>query len=187
MMNRKFIIGLIILAALLSTAFFFLIPKSPQLSNNYNLTIEKDEDTSEVIDLFSEAFSGRESVKCTFNQSGNVSAVYVKKGKIRIDSMGMDGAQYGNAIIDGNMVYVWQMGNNEGIMIDTSNYKSANGGIPDQVMNAEKIKQEVEKSKPTCIKETIDDAVFIPPSSVIFTDYSSMMQKVQPSGAMTQE
>ncbi len=187
-MNKKFIIGLVVVGVVLAGAFFFLIPKSSQLSDNGDSTTGKDQDAMEVADLFTKAFTGNESIKCTFSDNGSTGTAYIKQGKIRFDSAGVDGAQYGNAIVNGSVVYVWQTGNNEGIMIDTSKYQSANGGLPDQVMDAEKIKQEVEKNKPNCVKENIDDSVFTPPSTVKFTDYSSFMnQQTQPTGAMTQE
>lgn len=186
-MNKKILLLGGIIVVILSLSFYFLLPRSSQLNNLASSQKQNDSSNSNATDLFAQAFIGGDSVKCTFTQDGKESASYIKKGKIRFDSQGVDGAAYGNAIVNGNLVYVWQTGNNEGIMIDTSKAQGASSAVGQQYMDAEKIKTEVEKNQPTCVKENIDDSIFTPPATVTFTDYSSMMQKVQPSGAMTQE
>lgn len=179
-MNKRIIILGVVVVAILAAAFFFLMPKTSPLNNNGTKT-GNNNTPEQNADLFTQAFTGNESVKCAFTQEGSSATAYIKQGKIRIDSMGTDGAQYGNAIINGNMVYVWQTGNNTGYKIDTSTYEGANGMSGQEFTDPEKIKQEVQQSQPSCNKENIDDSVFTPPASVTFSDYSQMMQQFQNS------
>lgn len=177
-MNKRILILGAIIVVILAAAFFFLMPKNAPLNNNGNTG-----DANTTADLFTQAFTGGGSVKCTFTQEGSTATAYIKQGKIRFDSMGTDGAQYGNAIINGNIVYVWQAGSNQGMMIDSSKIEGANAGVNEQFMDAENIKAEVEKNQPNCVQENVDDAVFTPPASVTFTDYSAMTQQMQQNPA----
>lgn len=171
-MNRNFIIGLIVLGVILAGSFFFLIPKVTPLSNNGSVTTDSSD---ALVSMFMAAYEGNESIKCTFTDDKSEGTAYIKQGKIRFDSMGTDGAQYGNAIVNGKMLYIWQTGSNEGYMIDTSKYQDEDGQMAGQFIDAEKIKDEVAQNKPNCVKEQIDDAMFTPPSTVTFSDFSAMM------------
>lgn len=182
-MNKRILILGVVIVILLAAAFFFLMPKSSPLNNNGTQT-GNNNTPEQNADLFTQAFTGGGSVKCTFSQEGSAATAYIKQGKIRIDSQGVDGAEYGNAIVDGNMVYVWQTGNNTGFKIDTTSYEGGNESGSQQFTDPERIRSEVQKSQPNCVQENVDDSVFAPPAAVKFTDYSQMMQQMQqnPSG-----
>jgi len=188
-MNRKFLIGALIFAAVLAAAFFFFLPQSPFYLNKTAVNTNQTDDSSDnsTESLFMQAFTGGESMKCTYTDDGNTSTAYIKKGKIRVNSAGVDGKEFGNAIIDGNIVYAWQVGSSEGMKIDTTTYGDNPVGTVEGVMDAEKIKQIVEESKPECVKEAISDDLFVPPTTVTFKDISAFMQQAVPTGASEED
>lgn len=143
-----------------------------------------------------QAIKSGEPVVCTITgQDGAVVTYQLKGGKMRADGMqlGREGTT-GSMINDMAFIYTWESGSAEGMKLalnrptpaaaveaDEAAEEPLPPAAPDFSDEADVREYEGQGFAVDCQKETIDDAVFVPPAEVTFTDPTQMMQ-----GAMEQ-
>lgn len=161
--NRNFLLLVSAGAVILILSLYFFVPKAPPpvLSEAQN----------ENIDIALKAFQGEGSVKCVIKSGDAPGTAYIKNGNVRFISSSPKTAKIGNAILKGNMGYVWADGAKEGMKADTDN------PLVQAYLSVDKIKEQIDKSNPTCATAVINDSLFVPPSSVVFSDVLKMFLK----------
>jgi len=131
-------------------------------------------------------FSMAGSQKCTFSdQTSNSSGtVYISSGKMRGDFQSADNGKTNSShmINDGQYVYFWSDGQNNGYkmslttikqqesQVTTSPQSNSSEQTPSQGVNMK------QQSNYSCGPWSEDASMFTVPTNVTFTDYSSMMQ-----------
>lgn len=170
-MNTRLLIPIAIIAVVAIGGIAFLsINKSPQNSSQKSTE-------SVVTDLFADAFGGSGSIKCEFEEETSTGTAYIKNGMVRIDGVGTNGQQSGSVIFKDNIVYAWEEGSTQGYMLDTSQLEKPEDGASQLgFTSAEDIRSEIEKNKPNCSKESIDDSIFDPPVDVDFQSFESLFK-----------
>jgi len=172
-MNKNLlIIGGVILVVAVGGYFLMNRGTSPisQTSNPQN-----DE---QLVSVITNAFGGSGSIKCTYSDETSQGIAYIKNGMVKVESKGTDGAQYGNAIMKNDTLWTWETGGAEGFMM--TNISQYQGDVPEGYStDPNKIRAQIEQSRPDCNEENIADSVFEPPTNVKFEDFSSMMEDIQ--------
>ena len=187
MKKKQLIVVIIIVLIILVGGGFFLSKHSmspSQAGQTANSAMQSATGKKSLFDFFS--MTG--SQKCTFTNSStnNGGTVYVSSGKMRGDfqekNNSTGASEQTHMINDGTYVYIWTDGQNNGYKMSESFIKQeesqpteapANGSSANQPSQAVDMHQQVNTS---CGAWTADASMFVPPTNITFTDYSSMMQ-----------
>lgn len=151
-----------------------------------------------IVTSIKDALAKSQSLQCTYTDANGVSTVvYIKSGAIRTDYTGKTAQESGSVIMKDNKMYSWN--GKQGMMMtfDISKLESVTPGAQ-KVTPGQKDPNEVvgnlEQYKESCTPANVADSVFVPPTDIKFTDFSSMMKQgtqTNPSGttggAMTEE
>ncbi len=123
--------------------------------------------------------------QCTFSdkKTGGSGTVYTGSGNVRGDFLSQSNSTNSNLtkshmITDGKYIYFWTEGNTKGykMALDVISQMSSNeAGLKSQTLDMQK------QVDYTCNPWTVDKSEFTLPSTVTFTDYTSMMQGVMKS------
>lgn len=139
-----------------------------------------------VISSIQDALSKSLSLKCDFSdeKTGQKTIAYMKAGSIRSDIMGKTKEENSSVILKDKKMYMWTGKQGMTMAFDMNEMmKDLPSGTPkapgtSQAPNGAQMMEQLEKFKEKCQPAAVDDALFVPPSDVVFQDLSKMM----PSG-----
>lgn len=174
-MNKNLLIlGAVVLV--IAIGGYLFLNRNPQVSPTTN----NPQNIEEMSNIVMSAFEGNGSVKCTFQDESSQGTVFIKNGMMRMESAGTAGAQNGNVILKNDTMWFWENESTEGFMMENvSQYQNDPDISEEYKVDAESVRDEIEKKDASCVEENIADGVFEVPASVTFKNYSSMMEDVQ--------
>lgn len=183
-MDKKFIyIGVAIVVLLVLAGGAFMLtrnsPSAPQTGNEIQSTVTPaaTENPSSQTSLKDLLLSGS-SQKCTYqdkSDSIDISGTsYITAGKVRSDYQTTAAGKVtaGHMIMDGKTSYIWMDGQTTGFKMTFD--------VNETVSTQAAGQQSVDVSKVldyNCSAWTTDNSLFTPPTTLKFTDFSSMMPK----------
>ncbi len=140
------------------------------LKNNDAPAPADDAFVSEESDMMAAAFNGNGSIKCTYTdvESGAVSTIYVKNGKVRVDAE-VEGAT-ASGIYGMDMMYSWgMMGGTQYGFKFAANAADAQANVPTKA----ELQALASDSGAVCAPSDISDSLFVPPSDIQFQDMTT--------------
>lgn len=171
-MPKVAIIAVVVLAVLaLGGYFFFSRPDTPQEGTvSDNITDRMSENA---------IFSGLDTNKpivCDYTDEFGQTTAYMADNKVRVE--GVTDGQSTSAIIDGDTVYFWDPATNEGYsMTITDDMQQMPEQAPDAPLSQDDINEELEQKQADCRNESFDTSLLTPPASIVFQDFTQMMQE----------
>lgn len=172
-MNKKVLIA-IIGVAVLAVVGVFLLSRSNSLSLPGSENANQNQG-QEQLSLFAQAFNGLGSVKCEYDSEMGQGTAYIKDGKVKFTTISE--SQSANIIMVDGFMYMWGVGSEDGVVIDTNQYQEDENEVLNYT-SEEDVKAEIEANTPECVNENIDDAMFDPPIEVNFVDYNQFLQQI---------
>lgn len=140
---------------------------------------QQSESKQSVATSIKDALSQSVSLECSYTDGeGRESKTYIKNGAVRSDYIGQTPEETGSVIVQGNMMYVWNA-QKQGFKMEipeVTGTQQQTDPVAAGVTQKEDLLAELEKYKDACKPAVVSDSLFTPPSDVVFTDYSQMMQ-----------
>jgi len=170
--NKNIIIAVVILILLAAGGFLFLNKSGTSpLQNSRTAT-----GTSQKSSLKALLGLGTNQ-KCSYSdqESGSSGTLYLGNGNARGDFLTTaNGSEQGShMIIDGQSMYVWTEGENQGFMMKRDAIEDIQENSAGNAPKTVDINEEVDYD---CSSWSPDSSMFSAPSNVTFQDYSSIMQ-----------
>ena len=160
-----------------------------------------DEIRKEAGELANAIQSGK-SIRCNMtNTVNNGQAEYILKGeKMKMTGTGFsENQQSGGMISDGTYIYTWDDITQKGVKMKAPDKETVESAqqeaeqmtrdVPDFSNDADLQKYEDSGYQINCNPEDVNDAEFMPPADVVFSDLSSLMEQIPQdvSEGMTKE
>ena len=194
--TTRIIIAVVVILILIVGLYFVFGKKSSNPLQSVQKSVQNKvaQMTNQKMSL-SDFFSLAGSKKCTFSDKTNNSSgtVYIGNGEMRGDFQSTDNgkATASHMINDGKYVYMWTDGQKSGYKMSTDIVKKEAAQVtlsPDNSGSSEtqpssgpvNMNQQADYS---CGGWSVDTSMFTLPQGITFTDYSSMMQGMQNTGA----
>ena len=172
-MNKKFlplvIVGAVVLLAVGAFAFFS--------TNKGSLPGTVQERAAEGSKSLRDLMAAGGSQKCEFkDDEGNSGTSYISGGKVRTDYTTLvEGVETsGHMILDGNTMYTWMDGENQGFMMTFDPEDVNDEDVPETAGDGASVDLD-EETDYTCSPWTVNASFFSPPSNVDFQDFSSFI------------
>lgn len=190
------VVGVIVLLILMGIGAFVLGNKQNTPATVQNVAQNNPSPTSgNVITSIKDALANSQSLECTYaDDKGTTNVAYIKNGAIRSDFTGTTPQESGSVIMKDNKMYFWNGKTGFMMTFDPSQLGTVTPGTqkvtPGQ-KNPNDVVEDLEKYKQNCKQATVDDSLFVPPTDVKFTDFSSLMNQGSKTGtaggAITEE
>ena len=174
-MVKNIIIVLVILLLTMVGVGAFMLMKRPQTTPQSSTT----QTPSNTIEnkSFKDLLAGGTNQTCTFSDQelGSSGVMYMGNGSARGDfTSKMNNTVTGSHMItDSEYMYTWIDGATEGFKVSRSSVEEQQENTPKTSSTAIDINRNVDYS---CSPWSVDSALFTPPSTVTFTDTSTMMK-----------
>lgn len=168
-MNKKILLiagGVIVL---LAVGYFFMKPKTQDLTGTPNVFIS-----------VKDALSKNLSLVCDFkDEKGQITKSYIKNGAVRVSTT--DGKQASEIIILKDKMYMWDEKTKMGFVypIKTEDQTSKVGMTGTEVTQSETYLGMIEKYKDSCKTSIVSDSLFTPPTDVKLQDMSKLLEDLQ--------
>jgi hypothetical protein len=181
-MNKKLLIGIIVLAILGTGVYFYKSGTGTTGDNNVTSGIQS------IKDLMASGVPQ----KCTFSTSDesgtSEGTTYVSGGSVRADfSTTIDGeTSVSHMITDGKTSYVWEDGKPTGFKMVTPEYEEGFGSEDSEGTSEDEGVDLDQNADYVCAPWIPDNSFFEPPGDVDFTDFSKMYALPASSGAADQ-
>ncbi len=150
-------------------------------------TVDNSQSESAASSQIAAAISSGQPISCTMTKKDGTSSMQymMKDKKMKITGIVAQGTTTPASMIsDGSFMYTWDATTKQGMKIALSTDgqlseedRQKTGDIPSINSDADKKKLEDEGYTVDCNAATIDDAEFVPPTDVKFSDFSTLMQK----------
>lgn len=185
---------LVVLAVILfagMAGFFFLSQKKAPQKEATTTTMQPTPTATNAFTSIQDALSRSLSLQCDYQSSDASTTAYIKAGSVRADTTSTKLKNTSSLILKDKKVYMWS--GTKGTMMTydfdiTPTVTPVAGKVTPTTQNPQDAIGMIEKYKESCKAATVDDALFVPPTNVTFTDMSKMMKSIPTvTGAMTQE
>lgn len=167
-LSPKIILIGVVAVAVIGVAAYMMIGKS-QVTQK--LMTSGDNAFTSIRDALSKSIS----LECTVtNDEGRVTKAYIKNGAVRADMTAPDPNEVGSMILKDNTLYTWS--GTEGVMMKLPKEDYEAEAMPKESNQGDEFINDLEEHKESCKPAVVDDSLFTPPSDVVFSDMSQMME-----------
>lgn len=192
-MKIKFLLLFSVLLTILGGCSFLKNTQSQVQDQMQNATKKVADTASSPFSSIKDALSKSLSLVCTFtDDQGRKTESSVKNGAVRVNMMAVKPEDSTSMIMKDKKIYFWNEVKKEGMMMEVPEVSITPlptvTGITkpttktNQAVNGQEVLAMLEKFKDSCKPGVVDDALFMPPADVKFTDLSKMMPPTLPSG-----
>lgn len=157
-------------------------PASTSPTPTASIEVESTETASTESKSLKDLMAMGQNQSCTFeDETGNSGSVYASSGRVRGDfATNINGKlESSHLLVDGQYAHIWTEGMANGIKISLDAIADIDTTSAQQSVDID------EKVDFDCSPWSVDASLFVPPASVQFTDYSSMMAPVATGTAQT--
>lgn len=179
MMNRRLLIvaGLVLTIAV-GVYLFQNNNPSTQSGSNGSVNSNNSQNIEEVVSMVMDAYEGTGSIKCTFQDETSQGIAYIKNGNVRVESSGIDGAQYGNVIISNDTLWLWEDGGSEGFIVENiSQFQQDPDTNGDDFFDVDKVRDQIAQDGANCNPENISESMFEPPVGIDFQNSNAALEE----------
>jgi hypothetical protein len=131
------------------------------------IVAEKVTNDSGVFGSIKDALAKSLSMQCDYSVGSTKTSVYIKSGNIRFESANSVG------IFKDNKIWTWNPTTKQGMLIPQSVTNRAQ-----QVMDKEKLVEDLESQKQFCKVSMVSDSQFEVPADVTFQDLGKLFEKL---------